>query len=107
MATLTIKGKSGAEYTFYVHKLPVKFKQSGGVYLFTKLLDDKKTHRYIYLGITEDLSERFDNHHKAECIKNEGATHLCAFTENNKSKREKIEEDLLASISTRCNEQKK
>jgi len=107
MATLIIKGKSGTEYTFYVHKLPVSFKKTGGVYLYTKLLDNKKTHSYIYLGITGDLSERFDDHHKAECIKREGGTHLCAFTESNKTRRESIEEDLLVSISTKCNEQKK
>ena len=107
MATLTIKGKSGTEYTFSVHKLPVNFKKEGGVYLYTKLLEDNKTHRYIYLGITKDLSDRFDHHHKAECIKKEGATHLCAFTESNNTRRESIEEDLLVSISTKCNEQKK
>lgn len=107
MATLTIKGKSGTEYKFYIHKLPVNFKKTGGVYLFTKLLDDNKTHKYIYLGITGDLSERFDDHHKANCIKREEASHLCAFTESNKSTRERIEEDLLASITTKCNEQKK
>lgn len=101
--TLLITGKSGAVYEFIIHKLPVSFNPVGGVYLFTKELNDDR-HQYIYLGITNDLSERFDDHHKAKCIKQHGATHLCAFTENSEERRKFIEKDIMAVISTKCNE---
>ncbi len=102
--TLTIKGKSGTSYTFYIYELPVSFKAVGGVYLFTKKLSNG-SHEYTYLGITKDLSERFDDHHKAACIKKNGATYLCAFTKSSEEKRKFIEKDIMAVISTKCNDQ--
>lgn len=101
--TLSITGKSGTFYKFYIHKLPVNFNAVAGVYLFTKQLQNGK-HQYIYLGITNDLSGRFDNHHKANCISRNGATHLCDFTESSEEKRKFIEKDIMAVISTKCNE---
>lgn len=100
--TFSITGKSGKVYTFYIHKLPVNFQAVSGVYLFTKLLDNGQ-YQYIYLGITKDLSERFDDHHKADCISRNGATHLCAFTEESEETRKYIEKDIMAVISTKCN----
>ena len=32
----------------------------------------------IYVGETQDLSEGFDSHHKAICIRQHGATHIAA-----------------------------
>lgn len=102
--TLTIHGLSGNIYTFYTYKLPVSFDRKGGVYLFTKLLPNG-AHKYIYLGITGDLSERFDEHHKAYCIRANGATHLSAFVLHSEQERKKVEKDIMAIISTTCNEQ--
>ena len=100
---LSITGKSGTVYEFIIHKLPVSFNALGGIYLFTKQLNEGR-HKYIYLGITNDLSERFDDHHKADCIKQHGATHLCAFGESSEERRKFIEKDIMAVISTKCNE---
>lgn len=103
-ATITIKGKDGKSYVFYIHKLPVIFEALAGLYLFTKLLEDNKTHRYIYLGITNDLSERFNNHHKEDCIKNNGATHLSVCPITNEKERQDAEKNILAAINTICND---
>ena len=105
--TLTINGKSGNSYIFQIYEISVKFNGGGGVYLFTKLMGDKLTHKSVYLGITNDLSTRFNNHHKKDCIKNNGATHLCVLINNNETERNAIEEDLLGAINTLCNDQKK
>lgn len=102
---LKIKGISGHEYIFPVYRMPhPNFKAEGGVYIFTEL-QGNGGHRHIYLGITNDLSERFDNHHKIDCISNNGATHLSAFLESSEDERKRIEKDILAAITTTCNEQ--
>ncbi|MCB0721842.1 MAG: hypothetical protein KDC42_06030 [Ignavibacteriae bacterium] len=100
--TLTLTGKSGTKYNFVIYKIGTTFNAVGAVYLFSKEKDS--THMHVYLGITGDLSERFDNHHKAKCILNNGATHICIHREDSKTTREIIEKDILEAISTKCNE---
>jgi len=101
--TLTIKGKSGTDYHFYMYKLPVIFSDSGGIYIYTIELPTG-FHQYVYIGITNNLSTRFDNHHKANEIAKEGATHLSILWESNEAKRIEIEKDILGAISTLCND---
>ena len=102
--TLTVKGESGKSYTFYVHLWPTQFTSVGGVYLFTKKYTDQNRHAPLYLGITGDLSERFDNHHKMACIKKNGVTHICVLGMAGEADREAAEKDILATIKTTCNE---
>lgn len=104
MVILEITGKSGAKYVFTIYNIYTNFKPVGGLYLFTKLLEDKETHKYIYLGITNNLSTRFDNHHKEDCIKKNGSTHISIYFESNQLSREKAESDILSAINTTCNE---
>jgi hypothetical protein len=104
MATLTITGKSGKQYVFTIYDINTNFKAVGGLYLFTRLLENKTTHKYIYLGITNDLSTRFNNHHKEDCIKKNGETHISIYLESNQTARENAEKDILAAINTTCNE---
>ena len=68
MVTLNLKGSSGSLYAFTVYPITQKFNAVGGVYLFTKE-HPTNYHTYVYLGITGDLSTRFDNHHKEKEIK--------------------------------------
>jgi hypothetical protein len=75
-------GYSGKVYTYYVHEFPLKvtFKSEPGNYIFAR-----QTFRGfipIYMGHTKDLSERFSNHPKIMCIRNNGATHLHAHPNN-------------------------
>ena len=104
MATLTITGRSGKQYVFTIYDINTTFKVVAGLYLFTRLLEDKKTHKYIYLGITNDLSARFGNHHKDDCIKMNGSTHISICLVSDQAARENAEKDILAAINTTCNE---
>jgi hypothetical protein len=49
------------------------------------------------------LSERFDDHHKAECFSRRGAAHLCVHVEGNEKTRLAIESDLIANYNPPCN----
>jgi len=100
---LIIKGKSGTEYSFNNYLWPVKFQYGEAVYLFTKLKEG--LYYPIYVGITNDLSSRFYDHHKEDCIfKQNGATHLGILLESNEAKRKSIEKDILDLFNFPCNE---
>ncbi len=107
LADLTLKGCSGKEYTFGVYTIDTTFKAIGGVYYISKrtVSNNKGSHHKIYIGITEDLSARFNNHHKASCFKKYNANCISVLVENIKSNREEIERDLLCNYNFPCNEQ--
>jgi hypothetical protein len=94
----TIKGKSGETHSFEIFDLNTTFNKVGGVYIFTRRYqdaDNKFSHEVIYCGITEDLSSRFDNHHKASDIKKKNANCLCVLAANSEKERAMIEKDIL------------
>lgn len=101
IGTITIKGKSGASYDFQIFPIPVNFNALSGLYLFT--IKDGIHHSYVYLGRTENLSTRFDNHHKQEDISKAGANHLsvCRLPTCDL---EEAEKDIMANIKTLCND---
>ena len=72
----TIKwlGASGAEYTYWIYPLGKTFTGPGN-YIFAK---ETRPGYYavIYVGETGDLSSRFNDHHRQECISKNGATHF-------------------------------
>ena len=107
LGTVTFTGASGTEYDFNVYPLETEFKKMGAVYFFTKRTkksDGGYTHcKRIYVGETEDLSERFDNHHKMPCIERHGANCICTHRESSESKRLEIEQDLIDGYDPVCN----
>lgn len=112
VCTLTIKGKSGKEYNFTLHRYDsysdVKDGFNGhGLYLFGKLNDDNSYVSYIYLGMASSLTTRFDNHHKENCIKRNGANCIGIHLMNNSTpeSRKAAESDILAANKFVCNEQ--
>lgn len=104
---LKIEGKSGKEYVFNIYPLSTSL-VGKGVYLFIKVLKEKNENGhnclFIYLGITENLSTRFNNHHKEKCIKDNGATHIGVIFEDDEDERKNIEKDILGNIITKCND---
>lgn len=68
---LQIYGKSNKKYIFDIFSLDTQFKPVGGIYIFTQRIASQTIpeHKLIYCGKTNDLSKRFDNHHKEDCIK--------------------------------------
>jgi hypothetical protein len=106
-AQLTITGKSGKKYSFDIYSLDTIFKAVGGIYVFTRRYqgaDSKYNHDYIYCGKTDDLSTRFDNHHKEDCIKKNKANCICVMGVSTEKERTTIEEDILKGNNFKCND---
>ncbi|WP_315823316.1 GIY-YIG nuclease family protein [Paraflavitalea speifideaquila] len=101
--SLTLTGKSGTQYTFTLYSGMPEFNSIGGVYVFTKAATVGGSHTVIYIGMTSDLSTRFDNHHKMPCIQKNGANFLGVLTINEESRRRNAENDLLAAYTPTCN----
>ena len=106
MAERSIKwvGHSGKEYTYWIHGIDTGFSTSPANYVFAKTT---KPHKLlaIYIGETEDISERFNNHHKVTCIRDNGATHICVHKgSDDKKVRCEEESDLIANYHPVCND---
>ena len=106
MAERTIKwvGHSGKEYTYWVHDIGTTFNKSPANYVFAKETKPDVL-LTIYVGETEDISERFDNHHKMPCILRNGATYISVHKGNDDKKVRCAEEsDLIANYHPVCND---
>jgi hypothetical protein len=107
--TCNWNGASGKTYGYHVNKLPASFnKGQYGNYVYAKL---NANNRWVPVYIGEgDLGERIsDNHHKALCIRNKGATHVHVHIAGTKAEGTAEEKDLLANyknafVPTGCNE---
>ncbi len=105
-ATLELTGASGKKYAFLVYPWGTTFKPIGGVYAVTRATSNQaggQTHTIVYLGQTGDLSERFDDHHKADCFNRRSANCICVHVEDNEKSRLAIEADLIAAYNPPCN----
>jgi len=108
--TCTWSGSSGTKYKYHVYELPYTFNEGqDGNYIYAKVVEEKWSPIYIGQG---DLHDRIsDNHHKADCIKRKGATHVHAHLNAKKVDREAEEADLLDNYPQAfepkgCNEKK-
>jgi len=101
--TVSVKGASGANYTFYVYPWGTDLKSIGGVYMVLRNSTSNGNYDILYIGQTSDLSERFDNHHKKPCFDRNRKTHISAKVESSEQRRLTIESDLLGNYNTTCN----
>ena len=103
--TIVWEGASGKEYKYWIYDIGyANFDSVPGNYIFAKEAPPK-THSPIYIGETEDISERFDYHHKIDCIKRNGATHIHAHKSSSaKETRCEEESDLIQKWTPICND---
>ena len=102
---VTWAGKSGEKYTYMVFKIGEAFGAAPANYIFCKKTTEGPV-QAIYIGQTDNFSERFDNHHRMPCIKQEGATHICAHKSSSSEPTRKAEvDDLIAKYNPICNRQ--
>ena len=102
--TILLKGDSGKEYKYWIYDLDASHSAVPANYVFVK---ETKTNFYapIYIGETEDISVRFDSHHKMSCILKNGATHLCTHkSSDEKEVRCAEESDLISNYDPVCND---
>lgn len=105
MAEQTIDwvGQSGEKYKYWIYEISTTFKKAPANYIFAKTTSPE-TLKAIYIGEAEDISERFDNHHKMPCIRQNGATDICVHkSSEDKEVRCKEEADLIANYRPVCN----
>ena len=98
-------GKSGNKYTYYVYKVGEELAAKAGNYIFAKSVDGQW--RAVYIGESSDLNDRVDlkSHHKGDCIKRNGATHVHAhLTSGGEKVRQDEESDLVDNYSPTCND---
>jgi excinuclease UvrABC nuclease subunit len=100
---ITATGASGAKYSFYVYPWGTDLRQVGGVYMILRKESQNGNYDVLYVGQTNDLSERFDNHHKQPCFDRNRKTHIAAMVEPSEVRRLKIEADLIKKYNPSCN----
>ena len=103
--TIDWEGISGKKYKYWIYDIGYdKFDPVPANYIFTKE-PKPRTHEPIYIGETEDISERFDYHHKIDCIRRNGATHIHAHKSNSDKEIRCLEEsDLINKWKPICND---
>ena len=98
-------GISGKTYKYWVHPIGTPLKAAAGNYIFAKR-NNAGRWVAVYVGETEGLSERFDNHHAAPCINRNQATHIHAhLTPGGRQARLDEETDLRKNYNPPCNKQ--
>lgn len=106
LGALTLTGKSGKKYDFEIFGFNTNFNAVPGVYAVTKREQTGNgnwTHTVIYIGQTEDMAERHDDHHKEACFKRNQANCLCYHRDGNEASRLAKEGDLTAAYNPTCN----
>ena len=100
---LTVFGRSRRQYQFEVRPRHEPQPAIPGCYIFARK-DANGRYSLVYIGHTGDLSERFTNHHKWDCIVRNQATHLCVYFTESTVHARVIEKDLLDNYTTPCND---
>ena len=106
-------GQSGKSYLFRVYPIDKESLEPNGYflhkdmavcYVFCKETAETKF-QSIYVGETGDASQRYDNHHKADCIRECGATHIAFYYDDmaNEFSRMATEQDLIQGLNPPCN----
>ncbi len=106
LGTITLIGTLGKEYEFNIYPFGTEFNAIGAVYYISKRTekpDGGWEDTPIYIGQASDMSERFDNHHKADCFNGHQANCHSIYQEDNQEKRFFIEGDLIESYYPPCN----
>ena len=107
LGTIIFTGKNGKKYEFDIYEFGTKFKPLSAVYFITnriKQSDNSYNHTRIYVGETDDLSTRFDNHHKDNCFKKHKANCTCIHLDNSEKSRLEKEKDLIENYHPLCND---
>jgi hypothetical protein len=107
ISTVDFMGKSGKSYGFNVYPFDQQFKAIGAVYIVSRrymTANGRHSHKVIYVGQTDDLSIRFDDHHKANCFKQNDANCICTHVDDDEDSRLAKEDDLIKLQNPPCND---
>lgn len=106
LGRITLTGKSKHKYSFNVYPRSDLFMAIGAVYFLTYRREEKDgtgRHTFIYVGETEDLSERPLNHQRKKCFDQHDANCVLIYAESGRERRLEIEADLRKAYNPPCN----
>ena len=103
--TIKWNGQSGTEYQYWIYPIGTNFKKEAGNYIFAKQTTQNHWSP-CYIGQTENLDERLEDHEKETCAKRNGATHMHVHLNSGGEQARRAEEkDLILKWQPPCNEQ--
>ena len=97
--TLPVEGVSGETYNLHqfsfddFDEIKEAFPNCGGIYVST-YAELGQEHYSVYCGKTDDLSTRFNNHHKETCIRRNRANRISLMRVDSETVRNRIEVDI-------------
>ena len=101
--TIDWQGRSGKSYAYWIYPISQNFQDKPGNYIFARE-PSPGNWTPVYIGQTQSLAERFDNHHAMPCIKRNGATHIHAHVNDGGEQTRRVEErDLIDNYDPVCN----
>src|SRR5580704_9751550 len=100
---VTWNGASGISYGFWLHPIGTTYLALPGIYIFCNAAS-VSTWNSIYIGETDNFLRRLTNelaaHHRWDCIRAHGATHICTLViQGGNSERLQIETDLRHALN--------
>jgi hypothetical protein len=104
--TLIYAGHSGQQYELRVYVWETRFKAIPGVYVIASRAvepDAEPIYRPVYVGTAEDLSKVFVRHPQGDCFQLHYANTIAVLREADGGARERIAQDLIASLQPPCN----
>lgn len=108
IGTLTLKGASGATYSFDVYPADANWAENIACVYYVSKRTEKPggggSHTAIYVGETEDLKDRHADHHKQKCFEKHGYNCISIHHEKSAKARLQIEEDLREAYDPPCND---
>jgi len=107
LGRVVFKGKSGKTYRFKVYPLGTRFRKISGVYIVGNRSHGSNGGRRLvplYVGHTEDFSQPFGQHHKAQQCTARGANCICLQSDAVEESRLATERDLVARLHPACND---
>ena len=103
----SFKSKTGKQYRFKVFPLGTRFRKLSGIYVIAyraRGADGSHRHKILYVGNTEDFSQPFEKHSKAQDLVRLGANCICVQRDLSADSRQKKEQDLIAAFCPAGNE---
>lgn len=102
--TITLSDKNGNSYKFELFTMNQSFNSVKAIYIVWKLTDNNTKYSLFYIGQTDDLSTRFDNHHKQDCFDKKWANFIGVHQVTTQADRYRIEKALIEAHRPPCNE---
>jgi hypothetical protein len=106
ISTVKLHGKSGNDYEFEVWPRVQTFRPVAAVYAVTQRYQNNQggySHTVIYVGQTENLEARHEDHHKEDCFDKHNANCICTHRDDDEDSRLAKEADLIANYNPVCN----